>query len=269
MLLLPISLALAQLAWALPSQHVFEPTRETYDQHQVWRLNVTSHDHRRKLVEIGQVSFHRPDSFFRIPTLTTVPQILELDIWAQHPQSIDVLIPPHLESHPLLAPFLPADPFIPDVQALIASTYTSEPSLASSSSTNISLPLSNPFHDRFHPYAEIHPFLLDLQAAWPDLVTVFSVGQSSEGRDLWAARIGYEPKKRSRRKKEFVLMGGSHGREWIAPSSLLYFAHHLLVNSEAPGVKPLLKVLDFTIIPVLNVDGYEFVSSLRIGFIAR
>ncbi|WWC65757.1 uncharacterized protein I303_108379 [Kwoniella dejecticola CBS 10117] len=60
---------------------------------------------------------------------------------------------------------------------------------------------------------------------------------------------------------EFVVQSGQHGREWVGPSSALYFLHHLLLrattepNSDAAI---LLKSFRFTIIPQINPDGYAY-----------
>lgn len=123
----------------------------------------------------------------------------------------------------------------------------------------------------------------DLKKGWPELVEIISIGNSSEGRELKGIRIGLAPPadaggkkhKKSRgdddehkgRKKEFVVIGGQHGREWVAPATTLYFAHWLLVNvAQKDAVKHLLEEIDFTIIPVVNPDGYEYVSPLFQSF---
>ncbi|CDZ98302.1 peptidase m14 [Phaffia rhodozyma] len=281
-----VSLAVGQLVRALPS------------------FVASSGDHQNRQDDQSVLSASAPELGFegyqvwRMPInrkdVENVGKLLNLDIWAHHPSSVDVLVPPHLMSHPLLASYIPNSShpaFIPDVQKLIAGSSSSAFSSSSFKPyprpSNGSIPITHPFHDRFHTYDEIHSFLLDLQTAWPEWVDVFSIGQSAEGRDIYAAKISprvvathsttdkdgsddeeeslkknrHKHKhghKKERSKKEMILMGGSHGREWIAPASMLYFAHHLLLNSHAPGVKPLLKTLSFTIVPVLNVDGYEF-----------
>ncbi|WWC73767.1 uncharacterized protein I206_107739 [Kwoniella pini CBS 10737] len=60
---------------------------------------------------------------------------------------------------------------------------------------------------------------------------------------------------------EFVIQAGQHGREWVGPSSALYFLHHLLLRATTePNSDPaiLLKSFRFTVIPQINPDGYEY-----------
>lgn len=237
-----------------------------------------------------------PRSFFS--------QLLNLDIWAHHQSSMDILLPPVF---PSLSPSLsaasslllsfPASPFIPNLQPLISATYPSpdpnSPSLWGRRhkkhrpspnpipfpppSNDSRIPLETDFHDSYHRIGEVYDFLEDLKKGWPELVEIVTIGNSSEGREIKGIRIGVAPPqdaaggkkhKKSKgdddgkgRKKEFVVIGGQHGREWIAPATTLYFAHWLLVNvAEKDAVKHLLEEIDFTIIPVVNPDGYEYVS---------
>ena len=47
--------------------------------------------------------------------------------------------------------------------------------------------------------------------------------------------------------------GGIHAREWISPATVTYMAHWLLTD---PSAAHFLKSFTFTIVPVVNVDGY-------------
>lgn len=90
------------------------------------------------------------------------------------------------------------------------------------------------------------------------MATVVDLGQTPEGRPLTGIRIGQAPTEEGRRKKEIVYLSGQHAREWIGPSTALYWAHWLLENAKLAAVRPLLRNLDLTILPNLNGDGYEY-----------
>ncbi|KAL7415333.1 hypothetical protein BDY24DRAFT_338162 [Mrakia frigida] len=202
---------------------------------------------------------------------------------------------PSLSAASSLLLSFPASPFIPNLQPLISATYPSpdpnSPSLWGRRhkkhrpspnpipfpppSNDSRIPLETDFHDSYHRIGEVSDFLDDLKKGWPELVEIVTIGNSSEGREIKGIRIGVAPPldaaggkkhKKSKgdddgkgRKKEFVVIGGQHGREWIAPATTLYFAHWLLVNvAEKDAVKHLLEEIDFTIIPVVNPDGYEY-----------
>ncbi|GAA5988122.1 hypothetical protein JCM10908_002071 [Rhodotorula pacifica] len=49
--------------------------------------------------------------------------------------------------------------------------------------------LDDPIHDTYHPYDSIHAILIKFQEAFPGWVKVFSLGQSSEGREIWAVKV--------------------------------------------------------------------------------
>ncbi|GAA5836690.1 hypothetical protein JCM11251_002700 [Rhodosporidiobolus azoricus] len=74
---------------------------------------------------------------------------------------------------------------------LISTAYSrslSAASLSNLSSSSI-FSTSNPVHDSYHPYEGIYQILTQLQETYPEWVRVFSIGKSSEGRDIWAAKL--------------------------------------------------------------------------------
>ncbi|GAA6005578.1 putative metallocarboxypeptidase [Rhodotorula paludigena] len=62
--------------------------------------------------------------------------------------------------------------------------------LTSSSRGSRSLDATNdPIHDTYHPYDSVLEILRSLEEAYPDYVQVLSIGQSSEGRDIWGVTV--------------------------------------------------------------------------------
>lgn len=49
--------------------------------------------------------------------------------------------------------------------------------------------LDDPIHDTYHPYEQIHTILNRFQDAFPGWVEVITLGQSSQGRDIWAVKV--------------------------------------------------------------------------------
>ncbi|GAA5975320.1 hypothetical protein JCM11641_005936 [Rhodosporidiobolus odoratus] len=49
--------------------------------------------------------------------------------------------------------------------------------------------VTDAIHDTYHPYEAIHTILVGLEKTFPNWVKVFSLGKSSEGRDIWAAKL--------------------------------------------------------------------------------
>jgi murein tripeptide amidase MpaA len=91
-------------------------------------------------------------------------------------------------------------------------------------------------------------FLLGLPGAKPVVV-----GQSYQNRSIIGIQFGSGT-------DNVVLQGGIHAREWISPSTATFVAYSLLTD---PTETKLLQRFRFTIIPVLNVDGYSHTRSRK------
>ncbi|KAJ3317880.1 carbamoyl-phosphate synthase (glutamine-hydrolyzing) cpa2 [Boothiomyces sp. JEL0866] len=57
--------------------------------------------------------------------------------------------------------------------------------------------------------------------------------------------------------KQIVFHGGIHAREWIGPATVVYIANAISKGTD-PDSTYLLKEFTFHVIPVLNVDGYDY-----------
>ncbi|HZW09998.1 MAG TPA: M14 family zinc carboxypeptidase [Phycisphaerales bacterium] len=113
--------------------------------------------------------------------------------------------------------------------------------------------------DDFKPLAEIHAYLDTLAAARPDLASTFEVGQSLEGRPVRGIRIANDAFGDPACKPTILINACQHAREWIAPMVAMYGADRLLGEYGADGaVTELIDRAEILIVPVVNVDGYEF-----------
>ncbi len=133
----------------------------------------------------------------------------------------------------------------------------------------------------YHRLATIHQYLTRLESLYPHLVETFSIGQSSEGRDILVAKVskdnGYEKPaifieggegKARRRKKptddfSLVVLVGIHAREWISPATSTFILMSLVEHSDANA--DLLDRYDFFIMPVMNPDGSVFTLPLPLS----
>lgn len=98
-----------------------------------------------------------------------------------------------------------------------------------------------------------------LEAMFPSLVEMISIGISYEGRDIPALKVGHPSDDQQGPRKTVVITGGLHAREWISTAVVNYVAWSFIT---AYGREPLItKVLgsfDFVFIPAVNPDGYEY-----------
>src|SRR5688572_5928740 len=82
----------------------------------------------------------------------------------------------------------------------------------------------------FHSYEEATMLLKKWAAAYPNLVELYSVGQSLEGREIWQITITNKKTGRATDKAAFFIEGGRHAGEITGIEATLYFVNHVLTN---------------------------------------
>lgn len=121
-----------------------------------------------------------------------------------------------------------------------------------------------------HNNQELHDYLFELAQRYPDITRFYKVGDSVEGRGLWALEITEEPGKHQLLKPEFKYVANMHGNEVVGRELLLHLARLLVENykaaQEEPAndkrptaakfVKKLLKSTRIHLMPSMNPDGY-------------
>ena len=116
-----------------------------------------------------------------------------------------------------------------------------------------------PDFDNYHDYAEMVAELQTLAATYPHITHLQSIGQSHQGRDLWALRITDRPEDTEAGEKGILIYGGTHAREHLTIEQALYLANDLLQNYGAEGeATNLIDNRDIWILPNLNPDGSEY-----------
>ncbi len=111
----------------------------------------------------------------------------------------------------------------------------------------------------YHNYQETLDELKGLAAANPGETSLFSIGRTIEGRDIWCLRINPAEKGEtpSARPAAFF-MGNHHAREHLSNEVALALAAHLLARKAEPEIKKYLETLDIYIAPLTNPDGAEY-----------
>jgi hypothetical protein len=112
--------------------------------------------------------------------------------------------------------------------------------------------------NRYYDHAGLGSILARLHEAFPDLTALYSIGKSTEGRDLWclevtARRIG-DPK----RKPAMYIDGNIHGNEVQAGEVVAYTAWYLCHQyGRLERVTALLDNYVFYLVPMVNPDGRD------------
>ena len=109
----------------------------------------------------------------------------------------------------------------------------------------------------YHTYNEINDELHELANRHPDLARVSSVGQSVEGRELWAIKISANAGQ-VEGEAPVVFLGCHHAREWISVDVPFLVAKYLLENYATDTlVARLVNNSEIWIVPMVNPDGHQ------------
>jgi hypothetical protein len=82
----------------------------------------------------------------------------------------------------------------------------------------------------YHKYDEVVEFLQKWEKDYPNLVSLYSVGKSFEGRDIWQITITNKGTGPDTDKPAMFIEGNRHSGEVTAAESALYFAWYVLTN---------------------------------------
>ncbi len=104
---------------------------------------------------------------------------------------------------------------------------------------------------------EINAKIDSIIAASPNIVSQkISIGQSHEGRDIWAFKISDNPEI-DEDEPEIMFSATIHAREVITPEVLFYFIDHLTLNYQFdPRIQGYIDNLEIWFVPMINPDGY-------------
>ncbi|HLB44060.1 MAG TPA: M14 family metallopeptidase [Candidatus Limnocylindrales bacterium] len=115
----------------------------------------------------------------------------------------------------------------------------------------------------FHTYAETEAAIDAAVAAKPGIARKFSIGQSAEGREIWAIALTGNIAAGEQGKPEVMVNGLIHARERASGEMALYLIR-VLANKYGRNTKlgrRVTRILDRTVVyvvPMVNPDGAEF-----------
>ncbi len=107
----------------------------------------------------------------------------------------------------------------------------------------------------YHTYAEVGDEIAAVEAAHPDIVDVFSIGQSHYGREIWAAKVS-DNVAVDENEPEVVFDGGIHADEHMSVEMTLQILHWLVNGYDAEqDVIDIVDSREIWIVFMLNPDG--------------
>jgi hypothetical protein len=116
--------------------------------------------------------------------------------------------------------------------------------------------LNLPGRGEYHSYTELTDDMAAWAAAYPSITELISIGQSYQGREIWALKITDNPTVEEF-EPEIQWIGGHHGNETIGVEVPYYMADFLLRGyGMNPQVTWLVDNREIWLIPMLNPDGH-------------
>ncbi len=112
--------------------------------------------------------------------------------------------------------------------------------------------------NRFYDHAGLGSILARLHKAFPDLTELYSMGKSTEGRDLWCLEVTARKVGDPKRKPGMYIDGNIHGNEVQAGEAVAYTAWYLCHQyGRLERVTALLDDYIFYLVPMVNPDGRD------------
>ncbi|CAF3337809.1 unnamed protein product, partial [Rotaria sp. Silwood2] len=146
----------------------------SYTNHQLWRLHVTNREQLAKILAFSRIA-----------------HLHDINFWSEHfriHEPIDVRVPP--EAIDGFADFLTSDGVkikhvvhMADIGAIIERQRILQNLPPSSSNPN------DFAYDKYHTVEDIHAWVDQIVATYPEIVTPFTVGKSYENRDMKGFKI--------------------------------------------------------------------------------
>ncbi len=142
---------------------------------------------------------------------------------------------------------------VPDALALEAAAW---------SDGRLTLPPAGPtypaYDSRYHDPGEMLLALQTAEVSYPGFVRVFSIGQSDQGREIWAAKIS-DNVDVDEAEPEVLVDALHHAREHLSIEQALYLLHTLTADySTDATVRRLVDTREIYIIFAVNPDGWAY-----------
>lgn len=109
--------------------------------------------------------------------------------------------------------------------------------------------------DKYHSYQEITSYLKAVQANYPHLAHLSSMGKSYLGKEIWVIEITNRKLKKPEHKPAMYIDGGTHGNEVTGTEVCLHTIDYLVKNNgKDERITKLLDTRAFYIAPSVNPD---------------
>lgn len=108
----------------------------------------------------------------------------------------------------------------------------------------------------YHTPEQVDAELAALATANPAIAQRVSIGNSVEGRPIWALKISDNVASDEPDEGDVIIVALHHAREWVAAEAGLFMAEYLVEHFSDPELSDCLANLEVWVVPVANPDGY-------------
>jgi hypothetical protein len=116
----------------------------------------------------------------------------------------------------------------------------------------------NTIRGEYHTLAEIETILENIADNYPDITSLYSIGTTYQGRDIWCLEITDNPEE-DEGEPGLFFSGLHHAREWPTVEISLYFADELTKGyGSDPTITELINNNRIWLVTCLNPDGYYY-----------
>jgi len=116
----------------------------------------------------------------------------------------------------------------------------------------------NTVRGEYHTLAEMETILSDIADDYPDITSLYSIGTTYEGRDIWCLEITDNPGVDEGEPGVFF-MGLHHAREWPTVEICLYIANELTSKyGSDPDITDVVNNVRLWLVTCVNPDGYYY-----------
>ncbi len=121
------------------------------------------------------------------------------------------------------------------------------------------------FANEYHTYAEMEQTLQDIADSYPNITSLYSIGESYEGRDIWCLEITDNPGVDEGEPGVFY-MGLHHAREWPTVEICLNIVDKLTLEYGSDiNITDVVDNRRLWMVPCVNPDGYYYDHDLYQG----
>ncbi|XP_061568921.1 carboxypeptidase B [Cololabis saira] len=111
-------------------------------------------------------------------------------------------------------------------------------------------------YTKYNTFGEIQAWMNTISSSNTNLISKQVIGNTYEGRPMTVLKLG---KKSSSTKPAIFMDCGIHAREWISPAFCQWFVKEALSTYGSDSqMTSLLDQMDVYVLPVFNIDGYEY-----------